>query len=69
MQAQGSLLSPSGTKMLDMLSTAEMNPFIKTVIPIYIDGSPITDEGSVAYLDGALFQASPFYERTGHYVK
>ena len=33
------------------LSTAETNLFVKTVIPtyMYIDGSPITDEGSVAY--------------------
>ena len=55
--------------MPDTLSTAETNLFVKTVIPtyMYIDGSPITDEGSVAYLDGALFQASLFFERTGHY--
>ena len=53
--------------MPDTLSTAETNLFVKAVIPIYIDDSPITDEDSVAYLDGALFQASLFYERTGHF--
>ena len=36
MQAQGSLLSPSDTKMSDTLSTAATNPFVKTVIPVYM---------------------------------
>ena len=53
--------------MSDTRSTAATSPLVNTVIPVYIDGSPITDEGSIAYLDGALHQASLFYERTGHF--
>ena len=64
-QAQGSLLSPFGTKMPDTLSTAETTKLVNTVIPTYLDGTVITDEGSLAYLAGALYQAGEFYSRTG----
>ena len=51
--------------MVDTLSTAETTQLVKSVVPVNLDGSVISDEGSVAYLAGALHQASLFYERTG----
>ena len=51
--------------MPDTLSTAETTKLVNTVIPTYLDGSVITDEGSLAYLAGALFQAGEFFSRTG----
>ena len=51
--------------MPDTLSTAETTKFVNTVIPTYLDGSVISDEGSLAYLAGALFQAGEFFSCTG----
>ena len=51
--------------MTDTLSTAETTKLVNTIIPIHLDGSHISDEGTLAYLAGALHQAELFYERTG----
>ena len=53
----------NGIKMPDTLSTAETTKLVNTVIPTYLDGSMlsiIADEGSLAYLAGALFRAGEF---------
>ena len=51
--------------MTDMLSTAETTKLVNTTIPVHLDGTQISDEGTLAYLAGALHQAELFYERTG----
>ena len=60
------LRDPFGTKMPNTLSTAETDLSVKSVIPVNIDGTVISDEGEISYLLGALHQTKMFFERTGY---
>ena len=51
------------------LSNEDEQPPVHSVkhIPVDIDGNRISFKGNPAYVAGALFEASQYYERTGFY--
>ena len=64
---RSSLPQPSVTKDRTLSTVMPSDESAKSVIPVNIDGTVISDENEVAYTLGALHQAKLFYERTGAY--